>query len=102
MERTYIADLKPDTEQKMQGFVERIRETKSMIFIVLKDTTGHIQVTVDRNAVPEVASAVSGKLAGSVFTVFGTPKLSEYVKMGGIEVLPKEIIVESSAEALPI
>ena len=102
MERTYIKDLKPDVEQKMQGFIDKIRETKSMIFVVLKDTTGKIQVTVDRNSQPNVASEISGKLAGSVLTVLGTPKISPYVKMGGVEVIPSQIVVESSAEALPI
>lgn len=102
MERTYIANLKPDQEQKMQGFIDKIRETKSMIFIVLKDTTGKIQVTIDKASQPQIADAVTGKLVGSVLTVVGTPKLSQYVKMGGKEVLPSSIVVESSAEALPI
>lgn len=102
MERTYIKDLKPDVEQKMQGFIDKIRETKSMIFVVLKDTTGKIQVTVDRNSQPNIANEISGKLAGSVLTVLGTPKISPYVKMNGVEVIPDKIIVESSAEALPI
>ena len=102
MERTYIKDIVPEQEVKIQGFIEKIREPKSMIFLVLKDTTGRIQVTVDRAAQPDVEAQISGKLVGSVVTVYGTCHLSEYVKMGGKEFIPTKIVVESSAEALPI
>ena len=102
MERTYIKDIQPNKEIKIQGFIEKIREPKSMIFIVLKDTTGKVQVTIDRAQNPEVEKQITGKLAGSVITVYGTCFLSEYVKMGGKEVIPTKIVVESEAEALPI
>lgn len=102
MERTYIKDIIPEKEIKIQGFIEKIREPKSMIFLVVKDTTGHIQVTVDRATQPEVEAQITGKLVGSVVTVYGVCHLSEYVKMGGKEITPTKIVVESEAEALPI
>lgn len=102
MERTYIKDIIPETEIKIQGFIEKIREPKSMIFIVVRDTTGHIQVTVDRASQPEVEAQITGKLVGSVVTIYGVCHLSEYVKMGGKEIIPTKIVVESEAEALPI
>ncbi|MCI9336425.1 MAG: hypothetical protein HFH93_02610 [Lachnospiraceae bacterium] len=37
----------------------------------------------------------------SVLTVIGDVAENEYVKMGGIEIIPKEIRVESIADALP-
>lgn len=102
MERTYIKDIIPEKEIKIQGFIEKIREPKSMIFLVVKDTTGHIQVTVDRASQPDVEAQITGKLVGSVVTIYGTCHLSEYVKMGGREIIPTKIVVESEAEALPI
>lgn len=102
MKRTYIKDIEPNKEIKLQGFIEKIREPKSMIFIILKDTTGKVQITIDRAQNPEVEKQITGKLAGSVITVYGTCYLSEYVKMGGKEVIPTKIVVESEAEALPI
>lgn len=102
MKRTYIKDIEPEKEIKIQGFIERIREPKSMIFLVVRDISSHIQITVDRESNPEVALEIAGKLQGSFVTVYGTAHKSEYVKMGGIELIPTKIVVESSAEALPI
>lgn len=102
MKRTYIKDIVPEQEIKIQGFIQKIREPKSMIFLVVKDTTGQVQVTIDRALQPDVEAQITGKLAGSVVTVYGVCHLSEYVKMGGKEVIPTKIVVESSAEALPI
>lgn len=42
MERTYIADIKIiiASHVLVQGFVENLRDSKYMAFIVLKDITG--------------------------------------------------------------
>ena len=47
MERTYIADIKNNLGKPVlvQGFVENLRDSKYMAFIVLKDITGKIQIT---------------------------------------------------------
>ena len=37
-----------------QGMIETVRDKKSIQFIVLKDFSGKIQVTVDKMAHPEV------------------------------------------------
>ena len=41
-------------------------------------------------------------IAGSVVNVYGVAHLSEYVKMGGIEMIPTQVEVVSYAEAMPI
>lgn len=43
MERTYIADIKNNLGKPVlvQGFVENLRDSKYMAFIVLKDITGN-------------------------------------------------------------
>ena len=46
MDRTYIADLKPDTTCKIQGYVENLRNKRTMAFLVIKDLSGKVQVTV--------------------------------------------------------
>ena len=40
MERTLISRIIPGTEVKVQGFVERVRNTGAMAFLVLRDRTG--------------------------------------------------------------
>ena len=102
MERTYIKDVKPEIKTLISGFVHKFRDTKSMQFIVLKDTTGVIQVTIEKEKQPEIAEKLTGLLVDSVVSFEGVAHLSEYVKMGGIEFIPESVSVESRAEALPI
>jgi len=104
MERTYIGDIREnlDREVLLRGFVENFRDGKSMAFIVLKDITGKVQITIEREKNPDVLPALEGLTPDSVISVVGTAVASEYVKMGGVEVFPKSIKVESIATGLPI
>ncbi len=104
MERVYIGNVMQnlDTEILLQGFVETFRDSKAMAFIVLKDITGKVQVTVEKADHPELAEVLSQITPDSVITVTGVAKASEYVKLGGVEVYPTAIKLESAAAALPI
>ena len=102
MKRTAVKNVKPNTEVKISGFVERIRDSKNMIFLVVKDVSGHIQVTLDKQTQPELCQKTSGIIAGSCVTITGKANASEFVKMGGIEIIPTEVIIESISEAMPI
>ena len=86
-----------------QGMIETVRDKKSIQFIVLKDFSGKIQVTVDKTAHPEVGEVFSHLLPGSTVLVSGELIKSEYVKMGGQEVLAESVVVTSDAkEPYPI
>ena len=104
MERTYIADVKNHVGEvvKVQGFIENLRNSKAMAFIVLKDITGKLQVTIEKEKKPELCEAIDKLTGDSVITVVGPVIENDYVKMGGIEMLPDELIIESIADALPI
>lgn len=102
MERTLIDNIVPETEIKISGWVERIRDSKNMIFLVVKDISGHIQVTIEKASNEEIVNALHGVIANSVVSVYGVAHLSDYVKMGGIELIPTKVEVLSVAEALPI
>ena len=102
MERTYAANVRGADEIKVCGYVDTIRNKSKMAFIVLKDITGKVQVTVEKNEDPELDAAVNSLTPDSVITVIGKAVESEYVKLGGVEIYPKKIIVESLAAALPI
>ena len=97
-----IAHIVPETESKISGWVERLRDSKYMIFMVVKDRSGHIQVTKKKEKMPEIVKSLEGVIAGSVVNVYGVAHLSEYVKMGGIEMIPTQVEVVSYAEAMPI
>ena len=104
MERIYAQEVGQHIEEKVkvQGFVENIRNSKAMAFIVLKDITGKIQITLEKEPNPQLAEIVDTITQDSVISVVGKVIRNEYVKMGGIEILPEEIVVESIANALPI
>ncbi len=101
MERTYIKDITPG-KRKIQGFVENFRNKKNMAFIVVKDFTGKMQVTVIKEEHPEMCELLDKLTIHSVVTFEGEVVASEYVKLGGIEMYPEVLKIESIAEALPI
>ena len=101
MERTYIKDIVPGY-RKVQGFVENFRNKRTMAFIVVKDITGKLQVTIEKEKHPEMLEMLDSLTIHSVVTFEGEVVASEYVKMGGKEMYPSTMRVESIADALPI
>ena len=101
MERTYIKDIVPGYH-KVQGFVENFRNKRTMAFIAVKDITGKLQVTIEKEKHPEMLEMLDSLTIHSVVTFEGEVVASEYVKMGGKEMYPDKMIVESIADTLPI
>ena len=101
MERTYIKDITPG-KKRVSGFVENFRNKRTMAFIVVKDVTGKLQVTIEKEKHPEMIEDLDRLTVHSVVTFEGEVVKNDYVKMGGIEMLPDTMKVESVAEALPI
>ena len=104
MERTYINEAQKAIggTVKVQGFIENLRNSKYMAFIVLKDITGKLQITVEKADHPELVDTIDQLTPDSVITVTGKVMENDYVKMGGVEMIPDSIEVESTANALPI
>ena len=102
MERTYAANVRGADQIKVCGFVENIRNKSKMAFIVLKDITGKVQITVEKGENEALDEAVNKITLDSVITVIGKAVESEYVKLGGVEIYPTEIIIDSLAAPLPI
>ena len=101
MERTYIKDVTPGV-CRVQGFVENFRNKRTMAFIVVRDITGKLQITIEKEKHPEFIEMLDKLTIHSVVTFEGEVVASEYVKMGGKEMYPTTMKVESYAEALPI
>ena len=101
MERTYIKDVTPGV-CRVSGFVENFRNKRTMAFIVVKDITGKLQVTIEKEKHPEFEEMLNALTIHSVVTFEGEVVLSEYVKMGGKEMYPTAMKIESIADALPI
>ena len=101
MKRTYIKDIVPGVH-RVQGFVENFRNKRTMAFIVVKDITGKLQVTIEKEKHPEMLEMLDTLTIHSVVTFEGEVVASEYVKMGGKEMYPTAMKIESVADALPI
>lgn len=102
MNRTYIADITPGASYRISGFVENLRNKRTMAFLVIRDITGKLQVTLEKEKYPELAALVDQLTIHSVVSVEGPAVANEYVKMGGMEMLPEKLEIESIADALPI
>ena len=52
MERSLIGELKIGQVNRVQGFVENIRNKRTMAFLVLRDYSGRLQLTVEKEKYP--------------------------------------------------
>ena len=102
MKRVLINELVENEESRISGFASKIRDTKYMIFVILKDRTGSIQVSLDKGTQEDLCKELDGVIAGSVIEFEGKMVKSEYVKQGGKEFLPSKVNVLSKAEASPL
>ncbi|MCL1793122.1 MAG: aspartate--tRNA(Asn) ligase [Oscillospiraceae bacterium] len=103
MERSYISNVKTGERNKIQGFVENIRNKSKMAFIVVKDTTGKMQLAIEKEKYPEdFVAKVDSLTYDSVVTVEGEVVENSYVKLGGMEMYPESLEIESIADALPV
>ena len=102
MERVFIKDLKLGEVNHLAGYVENIRNKKYMCFIVLRDLSGKIQITIEKQKHPEMVEDLDKITVDSVISVEGLVLASEYVKLNGMEMYPDTLKIESIAEASPI
>ena len=100
--RVMIKDLKLGEVNEISGFVENIRNKKFMCFIVLRDISGKLQVTIEKEKHPEFNDLLDQITIDSVINVTGPVLASEYVKLNGMEMYPDTLKIESIAEASPI
>ena len=107
MKKIYFKDLENyfDKEIELSGFVENIRNIKWVQFLVLRDSTDKVQVTIEKsdenNA--SMVELVNNLTVESTIKVTGTLKKNENVRLRGMEFIPTKIEVTSTSDAeLPI
>ena len=102
MIRTKIKDIKLGSVNRVAGFVENIRNKKTMCFIVLRDISGKLQITIEKNKHPEMEEDLAKITVDSVIEATGLVAASEYVKLNGMEMYPDTIKIDSIADPNPI
>ena len=102
MFRTLIKNVATG-EVKVSGFVESVRDLKRMIFIVLRDESGNIQLTLEKcNMTENELEKISSLTMGSTLTAWGMVNNNSFVKNGGREILVSKINIETIAKPYPI
>jgi nondiscriminating aspartyl-tRNA synthetase len=106
MERTLIAELpgKIDEVVTVRGWVNALRDQKSVQFVIVRDESGMAQAVLRKGEEPsELNEAVSALTAESAITLTGTVLSDERVKLGGLELRLESLRVDSAADPeLPI
>ncbi|MDD3112817.1 MAG: aspartate--tRNA(Asn) ligase [Candidatus Izemoplasmatales bacterium] len=106
MKTIYFKDLPQYYNQELEisGFVDKIRDLQFVQFVVLRDSSGKVQVTIEKNDANEAMNQIVTKLTKeSTVKVRGILHEAPSVKLRGMELIPTDLIVTSqSAEELPI
>ena len=101
--RTYTADAEPGEEVTVAGWVHEIRDLGGIAFLILRDTTGRIQVKFEKDEMDEeLVETGLGASRESVVSVTGAVE-EEPRAPTGVEVTPESVEVISEADTeLPL
>ena len=99
MKRIRINELKDHLGKKvtLSGFVDNVRNLQWVQFIILRDETGKVQITIEKSDEKnkDLVEIVNELPIESTIKVTGILNDAPKVKMGGMEIIPEEIIVTS-------
>lgn len=105
MKKIYFKDLEEYFEKEitLEGFVDNIRDLQYVQFMILRDSTGKLQVTIEKSELnSKLNEIVSNTSVESTIKVTGKLTKNEKVKLNGMELIPSEITVTSKClEELP-
>jgi nondiscriminating aspartyl-tRNA synthetase len=101
--RTYTADAEPGTTVTVAGWVHELRDLGGIAFLIVRDTTGRIQVKLEKDEMAdELVEAGLDVSRESVVRVEGAVE-EEPRAPTGVEVVPTDIEVVAAAETqLPL
>jgi nondiscriminating aspartyl-tRNA synthetase len=101
MERMMIGDLRSAIGQKVkiQGWLQTLRDQKKMQFLVIRDTSGGVQVVLEKKTNPELAELISTLTVESGVSITGQVIDNPIVKLGGLELQLESLQVESPANS---
>jgi len=98
MKKINFSELKNYFGQEvvLHGFVEKVRDLQYVQFLILKDKSGCVQVTLEKDgSLEELNNIVSNLKVDSTVKVLGKVLENEKVKLGGLEVIPSRIEITS-------
>lgn len=106
MKKIYFKNLNEYLEQEItiEGFVDNIRILQYVDFLIIRDTTGKVQVTIEKNSSNEfLTKIVSTITPESTVKITGILHKNDKVKLNNMELIPTNITVTSKClEELPL
>ena len=100
--KTQISCVEPGKVCEISGFIDTVREQKTMLFVIIEDRSGKMQISIDKSEHKDLYKIVAPLLKGSVVRFKGEAIIAPQVTLGGIEFIPTSVEVESVAENIPI
>ena len=105
MKKIYVKELEKHIGEEISfsGYVDTIRDKKWVMFVILRDSTGKVQMTIEKSeeSNQKLLEIMSSVTVESTIKVTGKVVANEAVKLGGMELIPTEIEVTSLAENIP-
>ncbi len=102
MKRIYLNDLKNHYNETIEvsGFVDNIRDLQWVQFIILRDDTGKLQITIEKSEEKnkEMVELIANLPLESTVKIKGKLLENSKVKLNGMELIPTEIKVTSQSE----
>lgn len=106
MEKIYFKDLANyyNQEIELNGFVDKIRDLQYVQFVIVRDSSAKVQITIEKNEEnQELNEVVTSLTKESTIRVKGIIYEQPKVKLRGMEFIPSSIeITSKSEEELPI
>ncbi len=89
-----------DEEIEISGFVDSVRNLQWVQFIVVRDGTEKVQVTIEKSEEKnkDLVTLVNDLKEESTVKIKGIIKENEKVKLNGMEIIPTDIIVTSKSD----
>lgn len=106
MNKIYIKNIKEynDKEITLEAWVDNIRDLQYVQFVILRDSSGKVQMTIEKNEEnKDLIEIVNSLTLESTVSIKCKVSINEKVKLNGVELIPSNIIVTSlSLPELPI
>ncbi len=106
MKKIYFKNLEEYLNQEItiEGFVDNIRHLQYVDFLIIRDTTSKVQVTIEKNEsnkkLTEIASTLTPE---STVKITGILHKNDKVKLNNMELIPTNITITSKClEELPL
>jgi nondiscriminating aspartyl-tRNA synthetase len=101
IDRTYTEEITPESdgiETKVAGHVHELRDLGGLVFVILRDRKGQLQIVVKEDETPTLFEQAQALDHEDVIHVHGTITSADQAP-GGVELVPEDLTVLSEADA---